>query len=210
MRRKERYQYLLDYFRREMPEVTTELHFVSPFQLLVATILSAQCTDKRVNEVTPPLFEKYPDAKAMAEVEEHEVFEYVRSVSYPNSKARHLVEMAGKCPPMRMTWSNCRVWEERLPTWCRRWLSERPPWPLTRMSSGSVTGWGWCLAMPIHLTRWSNTSSKTSLRLTSPRRITGSSFMADMYAPAVLPIATSATSPPSAPKSSDQKDSSHP
>lgn len=94
MRRKERYQYLLDYFRREMPEVTTELHFVSPFQLLVATILSAQCTDKRVNEVTPPLFEKYPDAKAMAEAEEHEVFEYVRSVSYPNSKARHLVEMA--------------------------------------------------------------------------------------------------------------------
>lgn len=77
-----------------MPHATTELHFVSPFQLLVATILSAQCTDKRVNEVTPALFERFPDAKAMAEVEEGEVFDYVKSVSYPNSKSRHLVEMA--------------------------------------------------------------------------------------------------------------------
>ena len=94
MTRKERYQYVLDYFRREMPLVSTELHYGTPFQLLVATMLSAQCTDKRVNMVTPPLFERYPDARAMAEAEEFEVLEYVKSVSYPNSKARHLVEMA--------------------------------------------------------------------------------------------------------------------
>ena len=94
MTRKERYQYVLDYFRREMPLVGTELHYGTPFQLLVATMLSAQCTDKRVNMVTPPLFERYPDARAMAEAEEFEVLEYVKSVSYPNSKARHLVEMA--------------------------------------------------------------------------------------------------------------------
>ena len=94
MTRKERYQYVLDYFRREMPQVATELHYGTPFQLLVATMLSAQCTDKRVNMVTPPLFERYPDARAMAGAEEFEVLEYVKSVSYPNSKARHLVEMA--------------------------------------------------------------------------------------------------------------------
>ena len=77
-----------------MPRVTTELEYGSVFQLLVAVILSAQCTDKRVNMITPALFERYPDAKSMAEAEPDEVFEYVRSVSYPNSKARHLVEMA--------------------------------------------------------------------------------------------------------------------
>ena len=77
-----------------MPRVTTELEYGSVFQFLVAVILSAQCTDKRVNMITPALFERYPDAKSMAEAEPDEVFEYVRSVSYPNSKARHLVEMA--------------------------------------------------------------------------------------------------------------------
>lgn len=85
---------MLEYFQNEMPRVTTELEYGSVFQLLVAVILSAQCTDKRVNMITPALFERYPDAKSMAEAEPDEVFEYVRSVSYPNSKARHLVEMA--------------------------------------------------------------------------------------------------------------------
>lgn len=94
MTRKQRYQFLLDYFRGKMPHATTELQFASPFQLLVATILSAQCTDRRVNEVTPALFSRFPDAKSMAEVDESEVYEYVKSVSYPNSKARHLVAMA--------------------------------------------------------------------------------------------------------------------
>lgn len=94
MTRKQRYEKILDFFRNQMPEVTTELQFGSPFQLLVATVLSAQCTDQRVNLVTPPLFERYPDAQAMAQAEEYEVYEYVKSVSYPNSKSRHLVALS--------------------------------------------------------------------------------------------------------------------
>ena len=94
MNKKERYAALLNYFREQMPVVTTELEFASAFQLLCATLLSAQCTDKRINQVTPALFARYPDAKAMAQAEPEEVFEYVRSVSYPNSKAKHLVEMS--------------------------------------------------------------------------------------------------------------------
>ena len=77
-----------------MPVVTTELEFGSAFQLLCATLLSAQCTDKRINQVTPALFARFPDAKSMAKAESEDVFEYIRSVSYPNSKAKHLVEMA--------------------------------------------------------------------------------------------------------------------
>ncbi|MBQ8046370.1 MAG: endonuclease III [Prevotella sp.] len=94
MNRQERYRYILDYFREKLPEVTTELDFGTPFQLLVATVLSAQCTDKRVNQVTEELFLRYPNAKAMAEAEVEDVLEYIRSVSYPNSKARHLVELS--------------------------------------------------------------------------------------------------------------------
>ena len=94
MTKRERYAYILDYFREQMPVVTTELEFGSAFQLLCATLLSAQCTDKRINQVTPALFARFPDAKSMAKAEPEEVFEYVRSVSYPNSKAKHLVEMA--------------------------------------------------------------------------------------------------------------------
>lgn len=94
MTRKERYTYILDYFRTQHPEVTTELDFSSVFQLLVAVVLSAQCTDKRVNSVTPALFSRYPDAGSMAEAEEYEVYEYVKSVSYPNAKARHLVALS--------------------------------------------------------------------------------------------------------------------
>lgn len=85
---------VLEHFRKEMPEVTTELEFGSVFQLLVAVVLSAQCTDKRVNQVTPDLFRRYPDAKTMAQAEADEIFEYVKSVSYPNSKAKHLVELS--------------------------------------------------------------------------------------------------------------------
>ena len=94
MTKKERYQRILDYFREHQPVVTTELEFGSAFQLLCATLLSAQCTDKRINQVTPALFARYPDARAMAQAEPEDVFEYVRSVSYPNSKAKHLVEMS--------------------------------------------------------------------------------------------------------------------
>ena len=94
MKRKERYEAVLARFREQMPEVNTELEFGSVFQLLVAVILSAQCTDKRVNQVTPDLFARYPDAQSMAQAEADEVLEYISSVSYPNAKARHLVETA--------------------------------------------------------------------------------------------------------------------
>lgn len=94
MKKEERYRLVLEHFRREMPEVTTELEFGNVFQLLVAVILSAQCTDKRINQVTPELFRRFPDAWSMAQVEADEVYEYVKSVSYPNAKARHLVDMA--------------------------------------------------------------------------------------------------------------------
>lgn len=94
MLRKERYEYVLDHFRQEMPRVTTELEFGSVFQLLVATLLSAQCTDKRINMVTPALFARYPDARSMAAATVDEVYELIRSVSYPNAKAKHLVEMS--------------------------------------------------------------------------------------------------------------------
>lgn len=94
MLRKDRYQYVLDHFRQEMPLVTTELEFGSAFQLLVATLLSAQCTDKRINMVTPALFARYPNARSMAAATVDEVYELIRSVSYPNAKAKHLVEMS--------------------------------------------------------------------------------------------------------------------
>ena len=94
MKRKERYEAVLARFREQMPEVNTELEFGSVFQLLVAVILSAQFTDKRVNQVTPDLFARYPDAQSMAQAEADEVLEYISSVSYPNAKARHLVETA--------------------------------------------------------------------------------------------------------------------
>ncbi len=94
MRKEERYSRVLEYFRKEMPVVNTELEFGSIFQLLVAVILSAQCTDKRVNQVTPALFNRYPTAESLAEAGADEILEYVKSVSYPNAKARHLAEMA--------------------------------------------------------------------------------------------------------------------
>lgn len=94
MKRKERFERVLGYFREQQPIATTELHFASAFQLLVATVLSAQCTDKRVNMVTPDLFSRFPDARSMAVAEVDDVLEYVKSVSYPNSKAQHLVALS--------------------------------------------------------------------------------------------------------------------
>lgn len=94
MTKKERYQKILEHFRQSMPEAQTELQFGSVFQLLVAVMLSAQCTDKRINMVTPELFRRFPDARAMAAVEVDEIYEYIKSVSYPNAKADHLLQMA--------------------------------------------------------------------------------------------------------------------
>jgi endonuclease-3 len=91
---RERYEAIIAYFTEAMPVAETELKYEDPFQLLVAVMLSAQCTDKRVNMVTPALFEAFPTAEAMAAATEEEVLVYIKSVSYPNSKARHLVEAA--------------------------------------------------------------------------------------------------------------------
>lgn len=93
---KERYEGILEYFKERQPNPETELQHHNPFQLLVAVMLSAQCTDKRVNMVTPPLFETYPTPQAMAAASVEEILEFVKSVSYPNSKAAHLQQMARK------------------------------------------------------------------------------------------------------------------
>ncbi len=94
MRKADLYKQVIDYFAEAMPVAETELHYSTPFQLLVAVVLSAQCTDKRVNMVTPALFAAYPDAAHMAEASEDQIFDYIHSVSYPNSKSRHLVALA--------------------------------------------------------------------------------------------------------------------
>lgn len=96
MTKKERTQRILDYFHAQQPEITTELEFGSVFQLLCAVVLSAQCTDKRVNMVTPPLFHDMPTPEIMAKAEPEDIYEYVKSVSYPNAKANHLSQLARK------------------------------------------------------------------------------------------------------------------
>lgn len=96
MKTEERYRVVIEWFSKNMPVAETELHYQDPYQLIVAVILSAQCTDKRVNLVTPALFEKYPTAEALAGATPEEVYPYIKSVSYPNNKARHLVGMAQK------------------------------------------------------------------------------------------------------------------
>jgi len=94
MNKKERYQHFVEYFSKSQPDAETELHYGNPFQLLIAVILSAQCTDKRINQVTPALFERFPTPESLAATTSDEVFTYIRSVSYPNNKAKHLVGMA--------------------------------------------------------------------------------------------------------------------
>lgn len=94
MKKADRYESILNYFRQNMPVAETELSYTNPYELLVAVILSAQCTDKRVNLTTPALFKRFPDVKSMAASSVEEVFEYIKSISYPNNKAKHLVGMA--------------------------------------------------------------------------------------------------------------------
>ena len=91
---KERYRNVIDWFSRNMPTAQTELHYSNAYELLVAVILSAQCTDKRVNQVTPALFRRFPDAKSMAQGAVDEIFELIKSCSFPNNKAAHLLGMA--------------------------------------------------------------------------------------------------------------------
>jgi endonuclease-3 len=94
MTKKERYQYIINYFNQHAPNAETELIYDNPFQLLVAVILSAQCTDVRVNLTTPKLFEKYPDATSMAKAGFDELFPLIKSISYPNNKTKHLIGMS--------------------------------------------------------------------------------------------------------------------
>lgn len=94
MRKKERFEKVISWFELNMPIAETELLYANAYELLVAVILSAQCTDKRVNKITPPLFQKYPDAFSLSKASVDEVFEFIRSCSYPNNKAKHLVGMA--------------------------------------------------------------------------------------------------------------------
>jgi len=94
MTKKERYRFFTDYFLEHAPDAETELLYDDPFQLLVAVILSAQCTDKRVNITTPKIFEKYPNAAAMSNATFEELFPLVKSISYPNNKTKHLIGMA--------------------------------------------------------------------------------------------------------------------
>lgn len=94
MFKKERFSLFLHHFTQHFPEAQTELAYSNPYELLVAVILSAQCTDKRVNQVTPPLFERFPTPDSLAQSTAEEVFQYIKSVSYPNNKSKHLVGMA--------------------------------------------------------------------------------------------------------------------
>lgn len=94
MLKKERFRYVINYFTTHYPTAETELHFSNAYELLVAVILSAQCTDKRINQISPALFARFPDAESLAAASVEEVFAYIRSVSYPNNKAKHLVGMA--------------------------------------------------------------------------------------------------------------------
>ena len=94
MKRKERYEVIIDYFQKNIPEAETELLYDNPFQLLVAVILSAQCTDKRVNLTTPAIFQHFPDPPSMASADFDTLFPLIRSISYPNNKTKHLIGMA--------------------------------------------------------------------------------------------------------------------
>jgi endonuclease III len=96
MTKKERFEKLVEYFQTAMPVAETELHYKDSYQLMVAVILSAQCTDKRVNMITPPLFKAYPTVYDMAKATSEEIFNYIKSCSYPNNKSKHLVGMAQK------------------------------------------------------------------------------------------------------------------
>ena len=96
MTRKERYTYIIDYFEKNMPVAETELEYEDPYELLVAVILSAQCTDKRVNMTTPYIYKEYPDVQSLSKATFDELFPLVKSISYPNNKTKHLIGMAKK------------------------------------------------------------------------------------------------------------------
>lgn len=96
MTRKDRYTFIIDYFSKNMPVAETELEFEDPYELLVAVILSAQCTDKRVNMTTPAIYQRYPTVQSLSKASFEELFPFIKSISYPNNKTKHLIGMANK------------------------------------------------------------------------------------------------------------------
>jgi len=100
MRKSDKYKFIITYFLKHSPEAETELIYDNPYQLLVAVILSAQCTDKRVNQTTPAIFEKYPDPFSLAKAKPDELLALIKSISYPNNKTKHLIGMAEKLVKM--------------------------------------------------------------------------------------------------------------
>ena len=94
MTKKERYQFVIDYFQKHLPDAETELDYEEPYELLVAVILSAQCTDKRVNLTTPALFKRFPDVASLSKTNFDELYPFIKSISYPNNKTKHLIAMA--------------------------------------------------------------------------------------------------------------------
>ena len=116
MTTKQRYDGVIAWFSEHMPVAESELHYSDPYQLLVAVILSAQCTDKRVNMTTPALFEAFPTPYHMARATAEEIYPYIRSISYPNNKARNLA--GSSAAKSRATWSRCSV--------CPAWAARRP------------------------------------------------------------------------------------
>lgn len=124
MTRKDRFRLMVEWFSKTMPSAETELHYSDPFQLLVAVILSAQCTDKRVNMITPALFEAYPTAESMSKATADDIFQYIKSCSYPNNKARNLAGAAARssrisadrCLPTSTRSCRYPEWAARPPT----------------------------------------------------------------------------------------------
>ena len=124
MTTKQRYDGVIAWFSEHMPVAESELHYTDPYQLLVAVILSAQCTDKRVNMTTPALFEAFPTPFDMAAATAEDIYPYIKSISYPNNKARNLAGMArssaARCRAICSRCSACRAWAARRPTcWAR-------------------------------------------------------------------------------------------
>ena len=161
-----------------MADAQTELEFGSEFQLLVAVVLSAQCTDKRINQVTPELFRHYPDAKSMAKAEVEEVLEYIKSVSYPNAKAEHLVAMARMLTEKH---------DGEVPSDMNQ-LLELPG--VGRKTANVIQS---VATRPTHLIRWNRNWSGTSLLRTFHAPTTGCCCMDAMSAPHVVRIVNAVT-----------------
>ena len=150
MRKQDRYNYVLDYLSRTLSDTETELDYSNNFELLVAVVLSAQCTDKRINQITPRLFADYPTPEAMALASPEVLFDYIKTVSYPNNKAKHLQGLAqglverfgGEVPStLEELTSLPGVGRKNCQMSFKRWLFAKRPWRSTRTSSVWLIVW---------------------------------------------------------------------